>query len=49
VSDDPEEIVAKIQPYIDLGFEELVFHFPGDDQARAIDEFASDVLPRLRS
>jgi coenzyme F420-dependent glucose-6-phosphate dehydrogenase len=49
VSDDPEEIVAKIQPYVDLGFQELVFHFPGDDQARAIDEFASDVLPRLRS
>jgi coenzyme F420-dependent glucose-6-phosphate dehydrogenase len=49
VSDDPEEIVAKIQPYIDLGFQELVFHFPGDDQARAIDEFAADVFPLLRS
>jgi coenzyme F420-dependent glucose-6-phosphate dehydrogenase len=49
VSDDPEEIVARIQPYVDLGFQELVFHFPGDDQARAIDEFASDVFPLLRA
>jgi coenzyme F420-dependent glucose-6-phosphate dehydrogenase len=49
VSDDPEEIVAKIRPYIDLGFQELVFHFPGDDQGRAIDEFAADVFPLLRS
>jgi coenzyme F420-dependent glucose-6-phosphate dehydrogenase len=49
VADDPQEIVAKIQPYIDLGFQELVFHFPGDEQARFIDEFASDVLPLLRA
>jgi coenzyme F420-dependent glucose-6-phosphate dehydrogenase len=49
VSDDPEEIVARIRPYIELGFQELVFHFPGDDQARAIDEFAADVFPLLRS
>ena len=43
------EVVERIAPYVDLGFQELVFHFPGDDQARAIDEFASDVLPLLRS
>jgi coenzyme F420-dependent glucose-6-phosphate dehydrogenase len=49
VSDDPEEIVDKIRPYVELGFQELVFHFPGDDQARFIDEFASDVFPLLRS
>jgi coenzyme F420-dependent glucose-6-phosphate dehydrogenase len=47
-SDDPDEIVEKIGTYIDLGFDELVLHFPGDDQATAIDEFAADVLPRLR-
>ena len=28
VSDDPQEIVEKIKPYTDLGFTELVFHFP---------------------
>ena len=39
----------KIQPYIDLGFHELVFHFPGDDQKRYIDEFAADVFPLLRA
>ena len=46
---DPHEIVERIRPYVDLGFQELVFHFPGDDQTRFIDEFASDVLPLLRS
>ena len=44
----PQEIADKIQPYIDLGFHELVFHFPGNDQRRYIDEFASDVFPLLR-
>ena len=48
VSDDPQEIVDKIQPYIDLGFTELVFHFPGNDQRRYIDEFAADVDPAAR-
>ena len=47
VSDDPQEIVAKIKPYTDLGFSELVFHFPGNDQRRYIDEFAEDVMPLL--
>jgi coenzyme F420-dependent glucose-6-phosphate dehydrogenase len=49
VSDDPQEIAGKIKPYADLGFQELVFHFPGGEQKRFIDEFASDVLPLLRS
>lgn len=48
VSDDPQVVVDKIQPYIDLGFTELVFHFPGNDQRRYIDEFATDVFPLLR-
>ncbi len=47
VSDDPQEIVSKIKPYTDLGFTELVFHFPGNDQRRYIDEFAEDVMPLL--
>lgn len=49
VADDPDEVVEKIGFYVDLGFEELVFHFPGEDQERALDQFAADVLPRLRS
>jgi coenzyme F420-dependent glucose-6-phosphate dehydrogenase len=48
VSDDPDEVVEKIAFYVDLGFEELVFHFPGDDQERALEQFAADVLPRMR-
>ena len=49
VSADPQEVADKIQPYIDLGFTELVFHFPGNDQRRYIDMFASDVFPLLPS
>jgi coenzyme F420-dependent glucose-6-phosphate dehydrogenase len=49
VSDDPEEVVEKIAFYVDLGFEDLVFHFPGDDQERALTQFAADVLPLLKS
>ena len=48
VSDDPDEVVEQIGVYVDHGFEELVFHLPGDDQARQIDAFTADVLPRLR-
>ena len=48
VSDDPRQVAEKIQPYIDLGFTELVFHFPGNDQKRYIDEFADDVFPLLK-
>jgi coenzyme F420-dependent glucose-6-phosphate dehydrogenase len=49
VSDDPEEVVEKIAFYVDLGFTELVFHHPGEDQHRALTQFAEDVLPRLKS
>jgi len=48
VSDDPEEVVERVGDYLELGFEELVFHFPGDDQERALRQFAADVMPRLR-
>jgi coenzyme F420-dependent glucose-6-phosphate dehydrogenase len=48
VADDPEEVVERIAPYVDLGFEHLVFHAPGEDQSRFLEQFAADVLPRLR-
>jgi coenzyme F420-dependent glucose-6-phosphate dehydrogenase len=48
VSDDPQEVVERISTYLDLGFDELVFHFPGDDQSHALEQFAADVLPLLR-
>nr|WP_202805628.1 TIGR03557 family F420-dependent LLM class oxidoreductase [Actinopolymorpha alba] len=48
VSNDPDEVVDKIAPYVDLGFTELVFHGPGNDQQRFLELFARDVMPRLR-
>jgi coenzyme F420-dependent glucose-6-phosphate dehydrogenase len=48
VADDPDEHVRQIRPYIDWGFSHLVFHFPGDDQERAMALYAEHVLPRLR-
>jgi coenzyme F420-dependent glucose-6-phosphate dehydrogenase len=47
VSDDPEEVVEKIAPYVELGFNHLVFHGPGEDQERFLRGFCADVLPRL--
>jgi coenzyme F420-dependent glucose-6-phosphate dehydrogenase len=48
VSDDPDEHVEQIRPYIEWGFDHLVFHFPGDDQERAMALYAEHILPRLR-
>ena len=48
VSTDPDEHVEKIKAYADLGFNHLVFHAPGPDQARFIKLYAQHVLPRLR-
>ena len=48
VSDDPDSQVAAIQPYLDLGFTHLTFHFPGEDQERALRLYADQVLPLLR-
>jgi len=47
VSNDPEETAAAIRSYAELGFDELVLHAPGADQARFLDQFAEDVLPLL--
>jgi coenzyme F420-dependent glucose-6-phosphate dehydrogenase len=49
VSADPDEVVERIAPYVELGFEELVFHAPGADQARFLELFSRDVLPRLKA
>lgn len=48
VSDDPDEHVEQIRPYIELGFRHLVFHAPGDDQRRFLRLYGDLVLPRLR-
>lgn len=49
VSNDPDECVERIAPYVELGFTHLVFHFPGEDQERALRLYAKEVLPRLRA
>jgi len=48
VSDDVDEHVEQIKPYIDWGFTHLVFHFPGDAQEAAIARYGEMILPRLR-
>jgi coenzyme F420-dependent glucose-6-phosphate dehydrogenase len=49
VSDDVEEHIEQIKPYLEWGFDHLVFHFPGDDQERAMALYADKVLPELRA
>lgn len=49
VSSDPDEHVEAIATYVDLGFRHLVFHAPGPDQARFLELYGSQVLPRLRA
>jgi len=48
VSNDPDEQVEKIKPYLDLGFTHLIFHAPGPDQKRFLKLYGEEVLPRLR-
>jgi coenzyme F420-dependent glucose-6-phosphate dehydrogenase len=48
VSSDPDEHVEKIRPYVELGFNHLVFHAPGPDQDRFLRLYAAQVLPKLR-
>ena len=49
VTTDPAEMVERIGKYVDLGFNHLVFHAPGPDQARFIRLFGERVLPLLRA
>jgi coenzyme F420-dependent glucose-6-phosphate dehydrogenase len=49
VTNDPQEAAEKIWWYVDQGFEHLVFHGPGDDQQRFLEQFSEDVLPLLRA
>ena len=48
VSTDPDEVVDRIAPYVELGFTELVFHGPGDGPGALPRAVRRDVLPRLR-
>jgi coenzyme F420-dependent glucose-6-phosphate dehydrogenase len=48
VCDDPDEHIEQLRPYLDLGFNHLVFHSPGEGQARFIELYGSQILPRIR-
>ncbi len=48
VASDPEQAVAAIKEYTDLGFDHLVVHGPGHDQERFLHSFTEQVLPGLR-
>jgi coenzyme F420-dependent glucose-6-phosphate dehydrogenase len=49
VATSPEEVLAGVKPYVDHGFNHLVFHPPGDDQAGFLRSFAEEVVPALRA
>jgi coenzyme F420-dependent glucose-6-phosphate dehydrogenase len=49
VSSDPEDAVRRIGRYVELGFNHLVFHAPGPDQARFLKLFGEQLAPRLRA
>jgi coenzyme F420-dependent glucose-6-phosphate dehydrogenase len=48
VTGDPDEVVEKVRPYVDLGFRHLVFHSPAEDQEGFLDRFSAEVAPKLR-
>ena len=45
----PRDAVEAVKPYVDLGFTHLVFHAPGHDQGRFLDQFTRDVAPLIRA
>ncbi|MCF3937233.1 glucose-6-phosphate dehydrogenase (coenzyme-F420) [Gordonia sp. Z-3] len=48
VASDPDEAVEKVKFYTDSGLNHLVFHAPGHDQRRFLENFEKDLAPRLR-
>jgi len=48
VSDDPDEHLEQLRPYLELGFRELIFHSPTGRQDRFLELYSEEILPRLR-
>jgi coenzyme F420-dependent glucose-6-phosphate dehydrogenase len=48
-TDDPDEAVERIAPYVEMGFRHLVFHSPAEDQLDFLERFAAAIAPRLRA
>ncbi|HEV2414027.1 MAG TPA: F420-dependent glucose-6-phosphate dehydrogenase, partial [Candidatus Dormibacteraeota bacterium] len=49
VSDNPDEHMEQLRPYLELGFTHLVFHHPGDDQRRFLELYGKEIVPRIRA
>jgi len=49
VASNPDDALAQIKPYVDAGFDHLVFHGPGADQERFATQFERDLAPLLRA
>jgi coenzyme F420-dependent glucose-6-phosphate dehydrogenase len=48
VTNDPQQAVELIRPYVEVGLDHLVFHAPGHDQSRFLTHFTADIVPLLR-
>ena len=48
VTGDPDEVVERVAPYVEMGFRHLVFHSPAPDQGPFLERFGAEVLPRMR-
>jgi coenzyme F420-dependent glucose-6-phosphate dehydrogenase len=48
ITSDPDEHVAYLQHFIDLGFGEIYVHNVGRDQEPFITFYGENVIPRLR-
>lgn len=48
VAADPQHVIDQVRPYVEAGFNHLVFHAPGHDQQRFLSQFAEHLLPQLR-
>jgi coenzyme F420-dependent glucose-6-phosphate dehydrogenase len=48
VATDAAQALERIRPYVEMGFNHLVFHAPGADQARFLNYFSQSLLPLLK-
>jgi coenzyme F420-dependent glucose-6-phosphate dehydrogenase len=49
VASDPQAVVDAVRPYVEAGFNHLVFHAPGSDQRRFLNLFEKELSGPLRS
>lgn len=49
VASEPGQVVAAAAEYVEMGFDHLVLHGPGEDQEAFLTAVAADVLPGLRA